>query len=506
MKSLNGIALAIALLISSCQPNKTSETPSKDIAQTIIEDRDSFYFIDFENYPQERKQLPVGVFDSGIGGLTVLKAIVDFDEYDNETGGQLADGRLDFEKEQFIYLGDQANMPYGNYSAENKLDLLQEHIIKDAQFLLGDKYYAKRTSTIFENDKQPVKAIVVACNTATAYGKSHIEDFLSQANANIKVIGVIDAGVRGALERINKDENAIVGVMATAGTVSSKGYRNTIEKFAKDLGYVGKIEVFEQGGVGIAEAVDEDSDYFVKGLKEPREAYKGPDLQGSNVIDKTLLDVYNFDFEHGKMLCDAASPVDCSIMQINDAENYVRYHLVSLLEQIRKSGTDNQLKSIILGCTHYPYLSKEIAQVLGELYNYQSRDGEYVYRKNMVENIVLIDPAINTAKELYAYLNEGALMNPTGDIAQSEFYISVPNGDNPNCQISEGGGFPYAYKYGRKAGQIQEYVKVVPLSRSNISADILQRFEVQIPTVYELMRTFNAQNQKTSFLNKEERI
>ena len=113
----------------------TSDVVKKDIVETIIKDTSNFYFIDFKNYPVKDKTLPVGVFDSGTGGLTVLKAIVNFDENENATYSSGSDGVLDFEKEAFIYLGDQANMPYGNYYAVNKVDLLKEHIIKDTQFL-----------------------------------------------------------------------------------------------------------------------------------------------------------------------------------------------------------------------------------------------------------------------------------------------------------------------------------------------------------------------------------
>lgn len=185
--------------------------------------------------------MPIGVFDSGTGGLTVLKAIVNYDQNENKSLEKGSDGLLDFDKETFIYLGDQANMPYGNYSKENKVDLLNEHIIKDVQFLLGNNYYADAQDVSVNTDKKPVKVLVIACNTATAYGKENIEAFLNKADANIKVIGVIDAGVRGTLESINKDEDAIIGVLATAGTVASKGYRNTILKFKDKLGYTGNI-------------------------------------------------------------------------------------------------------------------------------------------------------------------------------------------------------------------------------------------------------------------------
>ncbi len=483
-----------------------NHTEKGDIVKSIIDDTESFYHVDFNTYPAQDKSLPIGVFDSGTGGLTVLKAIVNYDQNDNGTRNAGGDGMLDFDKESFIYLGDQANMPYGNYEKEEKVDLLNEHIIKDAQFLMGDKYYSDEEDKTVNTDKKPIKVLVIACNTATAYGKEYIEEFLEKANANLKVIGVIDAGVRGTLSSLKKDEDAIIGVMATAGTVASKGYQNTILKFKEEMGYTGNIEVFSQGGVGIAEAVDEDSDYYDKTLRKPREEYKGPDLAGDVKIDKTLLDIYNFDFDNSKMLCDSEKGDDCSILQINDAENYVRYHLVTLLEKIRKSGTTNTLKSIILGCTHYPYMTDEIDATLKELYNYKGKEGTYMYREFMAEQIQLIDPAVDTAKELYEYLEQADFFNPNGDINQSEFYISVPNSDNPNVIVDGEGRFPYAYKYGRDAGDIQEYVKMVPFSRNNISNDILTRFQKQIPYVYEFMENFSRQNEKTDNLPADSKI
>ncbi len=504
------ISVFILLFFVSCKENtkKKEVVASKetDIVSTIINDSDSFYHIDMANYPNLDKSLPIGVFDSGTGGLTVLKAIVNYDKNTNATHEKGSDGQLDFDKESFIYLGDQANMPYGNYSKENKVDLLKEHIIKDAQFLMSNKYYSDANDISVNTDKKPVKVLVIACNTATAYGKEYIEEFLKKANSNLKVIGVIDAGVRGTLASIKKDENAIIGVLATAGTVASKGYHNTILKMKDKNGYTGNIEVFSQGGIGIAEAVDEDPNYFNKNLKKPRNNYKGPSLNGDVQIDKTLFDVYNFDFEDSKMLCDTEKSDDCSILQINDAKNYVRYHLVTLMEQIRLSKTKNKLKSIILGCTHYPYMTDEIGAILKELYNYKGKDGKYLYRNFMVNDIQLIDPAVDTAKELHEYLKAKKLFNPNGNIKNSEFYISVANKDNKNNRIDADGRFPYDYKYGRNANEIQEYVKIVPFSRANISYDILTRFQKQIPYVYQLMQTFNNTNDKTKNLKEINKI
>ena len=122
--------------------------------------------------------LPIGVFDSGIGGLTVLEALLTADVFHNDDLKPGADGKPDFENERFIYLGDQANMPYGNYSAAGKVDYLRELILKDAVFLLGNRYWPSAGAKEPKRDKPPVKAIVIACNTATAYG---LED-LRKAN------------------------------------------------------------------------------------------------------------------------------------------------------------------------------------------------------------------------------------------------------------------------------------------------------------------------------------
>lgn len=504
----------LVLSIVSCKSNpdkegtasEVSENQERPIVAAILEDEESFYHVDFENYPEMDPSLPIGVFDSGTGGLTVLDALVKFDKYNNQTQQEGSDEVADFSSEKFIYLADQANMPYGNYSSEEKTDLLVEHILKDTQFLLSDKYYTGTGEKTYKTDKQPVKSIVIACNTATAYGSDFIREFVDKTGIELKVIGVIDAGARGTLATFNKDENGSIGIMATVGTIQSKGYENTILTLKDQLGYTGEIQVFNQGGHGIAEAVDEEPDFINNNLSEPREDYRGPSLNNPEFkIDKTLMDIYNFDFDHGKMLCDAKKSDDCQILQINDAENYVRYHVVSLLEKIRKAENPQPLKAIVLGCTHYPYLTAEINEVLDELYNYK-KDGEYVYRGLMQENIEIVDPAVNVADELYTYLKEKELFNPDGDMYNSEFFISMPNTTNPNVVTDENGRFPYDYKYGRTAGEIQEYVKVVPFSRENISAETLERFKNSIPETYSLIKAFNESSSKTAHFDNSERI
>ena len=496
--------------ITACDPSSPTSSEKEKEANTaietaILEDQDSFYYVDFENYPHRDNTLPIGVFDSGTGGLTILNSLLDFDQHDNISGENRADQQPDFSKEKFIYLADQANMPYGNYYAEDKSDLLIEHIIKDAQFLLSNKYYLEGESGV-KTDKLPVKAMVIACNTATAYGKKTLESFVAKTGVPLKIIGVIDAGAKGALSHFDKKEDGSIAVFATVGTVASNGYEKTIVQKAEEMGYSGKIQVFNQGGHGIAEAVDEEPDYIQRELTAPRDDYRGPSLDHPDfTIDKTLMDVYNFDFDHNKMLCDAGDTSDCQVLQINSSENYVRYHLVSMMEKLRLSDDPKPLKVVMLGCTHYPYLTQEIREVLEELRDYK-RDGAYLYRPFMSEDIALVDPAVNVAEELYAYLKEQNLFNPEGDMNKSEFYISVPNKQNPNVKVDDKGRFPYEYKYGRNAGEVQEYVRIVPFSATNIPSETLERLDESVPTTYQVIKNFSRNNEKTAGFSSREII
>ncbi|MFO7576074.1 MAG: hypothetical protein R6W67_13050 [Bacteroidales bacterium] len=457
------------------------------IVRTILKDTTSFYWLDTKNYTGNDPAVPIGVFDSGTGGLTVLEAILALDMFNNSTGEQGSDNIPDFSDESFTYLADQANMPYGVYYAEGKTDLLVEHIIKDLQFLLGDRYYAGEDAASFSTGKQPVKAVVIACNTATAYGMTHIESFLDSAGLDIRAFGVIDAGTRGALQCFSTDEPGTIGVMATVGTVASGGYEKSINRLRDEMGYRGDIRVVSLGGHGIAEAVDEEPDFYNRTLTAPRENYKGPSLSDTSYpIDRSLLEVYNFDYGDAKMLCDAGNPYDCTVMQINDPGNYIRYHLVTLLETMRKTPGYPEMKAIILGCTHYPYLTEEIRQVLNELYNFRS-DGDYVYRHLMAEEVELIDPSVNVAIELYEWMRGASMQNASGGDGDGghRFFISVPNSDNPSVVVDAGGRFTYEYKYGRHAGEIQEYVKVVPFSPRNITDETLLRLEQFTPYSYK---------------------
>jgi len=128
-------------------------------------------------------ELPIGIFDSGVGGLTVYRALHE---------------RLP--NERFIYLGDTARVPYGTKS----LSTVERYAIENARFLAA----------------RGIKLLIVACNTASALALPAIRKAL-----NVAVIGVIEPGVRAA---VRLAAGKPIGVIATEATIGSKAYRRAI--------------------------------------------------------------------------------------------------------------------------------------------------------------------------------------------------------------------------------------------------------------------------------------
>lgn len=134
--------------------------------------------------------LPIGIFDSGVGGLTVYRALHE---------------RLP--AEHFVYLGDTARVPYGTKS----LATVERYAIENARFLAA----------------HGIKLLVVACNTASALALPAIRQAV-----NVKVVGVIGPGARRAASVVNGKK---IGVIATEATVQSSAYANAIAKVDPNL-------------------------------------------------------------------------------------------------------------------------------------------------------------------------------------------------------------------------------------------------------------------------------
>lgn len=432
---------------------------------------------------KNKKGLPIGVFDSGTGGLTVLEAMLTLDAFNNVTGKPGADGKPDFDKEYFQYLADQANMPYGNYAAENKTDLLKEHVVKNMDFLYNNKYDKIQNKSNVEQQKQGVKMLVLACNTATAFALDEVKQYSKEKADNIPVVGVINAGVKAALAYQASHQKGAIGVFATAGTVASDGYPKTIRAMAKSLG-MNEPVIVSQGGYGLADAIDRDYSFFVDTASSYRKDYKGPSINHPNYkIDTSLLSVYRFNSEKNKLLCEFDDTGKCLDVQLNDPENYVRYHLVSLFEKMRSQHITTPMNTLILGCTHYPFMRDTIRHVLNELYNYKV-GSEYEYRTVLAEYVELIDPAVETAKEAYLEMRKLALENQT-DKKSNVFFITTPNNNIPEAKLQTDGWFTYEYKYGRNANENKKFVNFVPFDNKNISTATYERLKSALPAVYK---------------------
>jgi glutamate racemase len=163
-------------------------------------------------------ELPIGVFDSGIGGLTVLKALA-----------------KQLPHESFIYLGDTARLPYG---------LKSEHTII--------RYAHQAANALIEKG---IKMLIIACNTASAYALAALQ----ASFPHIPIIGVIEAGAIAACEMTQTEE---IIVLATEATINMGAYRKAIQTINPNIQVIEKacslfVPLAEEGWLNghIAEAI-----------------------------------------------------------------------------------------------------------------------------------------------------------------------------------------------------------------------------------------------------------
>ncbi len=460
------------LIVFSCK-DEINDTNFIPVITKSLYDTSSINYIDFSQYPKDLSKLPIGIFDSGTGGLTVLEQFLKLDNFDNITGAIGSDGIVDFAGEDFVYLADNANMPYGDYSKVNNINFLRELIVQDALFLLDDKFYKNYTDNIKYGKKSPVKVIVIACNTATAYGKKDIEQLLERSATKVKVVGVIDAAVNALFDKLQNNENVSVGVLATPGTISSGEYQNQINTLSGKRGFTSKVDIFTQSGGGFADAVEGVSDAVLKDATKIRDNYAGPVIGDNDTnINLRLLNVYNFDFSNNNILYEKNAKGHFTKIQLNSAANYARFYLVSLFEQHRKSESNSKMKSVILGCTHYPFVIDTLSKVVEEL-----RHIGY----NIAEDFFFIDPAKYTAIECYQLLRNSNNLAFNTDAFDVKGFISVPAYEVDIKNLNSDGSFKRTYKYGRKDGMEVVTTKFIPFSNRYIDEDTEQRLIHFVP-------------------------
>ena len=496
MKKLFFLSCLVAVALSSCgNKNKSSEeqVALSPIMQKALNDETSKFYGNYKSFPTSLSKLPIGVFDSGTGGLTVLEVLLKADMVNNTSGKPGADGIPDFAGEAFTYLADRANMPYGNYAAENKQDFFKELVVKDALFLLDNKFWINPADKVREGAKQPCKILVIACNTATAWGLQDVSTLLQQSGTGVKVIGVINAGVNALYDKLavaGSPDSVAVGVLATVGTIASNAYERTINEIGAANGYSGYIKVVNHPCAGFAEAVDQEKDFVNTSLKAPREGYRGPKMgTGSEDIKEGLLNVYDFNYSNGEVLREKVNG-KYTRFQLNSAANYAKFHLVTLLEKHKASGAKVPLKHIILGCTHYPFLLNTLNEAIEDLKNLRDSDGKLVYEGLIHPDFEFIDPAVFTALECYEALradNNLALNTVEGKF---EGYISVPAYGLPVECLDADGNLSYNFKYGREHATEDITTVFVPFSRRYLDDETLGRIQNMLPVSYEKIIKF----------------
>ncbi|MBC2722640.1 glutamate racemase [Desulfosporosinus sp.] len=235
-----------------------------------------------------KKQRVIGMFDSGVGGLTVMKEILE----------RLLDVRI-------VYFGDTARVPYGNRSREELVRFGEEIVT----FLIG----------------QGAEVIVVACNTSSATALPLLRD-----RFDVPMIGMVEPGARLAVEKTIAGR---IGLIATETTVRSKAYASAVSRaLAKGC-------------------LPEDSTL--------REAWQ----HGEQPI--TLSKAQG---------CPLFVPlIEAGLANSVEARGIARTYLAPL----HAAGVD----TLILGCTHYPFLEPVIREILGE-------------------DVLIVDPALAVVKEL----------------------------------------------------------------------------------------------------------
>lgn len=242
-------------------------------------------------------QQAVGVFDSGVGGISVLEQI-----------------RRLLPAEALIYVADSAWMPYGALDHE----VIRERCRLISRFLVG----------------QGCKALVVACNTATAAAIEQLREEFP-----LPIIGM-EPAVKPAVEATR---NGVIGVLATAGTLSSEKFSRLVKRFDSHA------EVVFQPGDGLVELVE----------------------AGELTGDRTR----------------------------------------ALLEKHLQPLMDRGVDALVLGCTHYPFLTPLIREIVGD-------------------DVAILDTGRAIALELARQLEKHGLRAPEGSQVGIEFYSSNPTEGN----------------------------------------------------------------------------
>jgi glutamate racemase len=295
---------------------------------------------------------------------------------------------------------------------------LRELILRDVLFLLGRRYA--------HGVKPPVKAIVIACNTATAYGLEDIRAAVKAWGIPVIVVGVVEAGAQGLAETAEGAQGG-VAVLATVGTCASNAYPKAIAK-------VSSRPVRQLGSVRLAAAIEGDPSVKTS-IRDIIRAEVGAFLKSAAT--------------------DKATPID----------------------------------TLMLGCTHYPLVADEISEAFAYWRDQSDVDGRKPYARLVAPKLKQVNPAAWTAEALWRSLHGAKVRVQSKSTARDLFFVSVPDPAWPGVGLAADGSLAYEYKYGRQPGQIaREDTINVPLTAEMLPAPTAKLVREKLPLTWKSLQ------------------
>jgi Uncharacterized protein related to glutamine synthetase len=251
---------------------------------------------------------------------------------------------------------------------------------------------------------------------------------LSAAGCDIRMIGVIDAGVAAALQDIPDKGHFAVGVMSNSVTLESRIYSREIADSAAARKV--RIDLVEQDCGSLDAAINVGSD---SASAKAKSAFK-------ELVDKYLA-----------------------------------------------TGPSVPMKCVILGSTHLPFVMDALNEELDELRNFRDKDDRAVYREIIADDFVFIDPSEYTAMACYNYLRSHKLLSLSSKKQTLCTYLSVPSYKLPEGCVDTFGNLTYNFKYGRQVGTEEVTTKQVPLSATRMDIESFSAIHGRLPHAYSMI-------------------
>lgn len=342
-------------VLQSCLCHRKQEpqvVPRLPIISEALYDTSSVYYLDKKVFTENVSQFPIGLLSNNIQDVSLLEVLLAADNFDNITGAEVPDGIRDFAGEYFDFCC---------FTSPSNTDSLQTHTVKEALYLLNA-----------ENGKLPSKSIIITDYYTASLATERVNELLSDAHLDLRVVSPLQSGLDKILESLPaQDKKRTTGI----GILSSQAAIET----------------------GVFNSLKNNQNFVVT---QPFTFNAAPSLTSSKYpIDTKLIPAYHFIYSQDHISYSGSRYAPRS-MNIYSEQNLLRYFLTHLLEQMRESANPPALSYLVLGDNSLSAHKKEIKDILDALRDYR-QNGRYVYRHLISNNIVLIDPADETARNVY---------------------------------------------------------------------------------------------------------